>query len=142
MEGRVRGAGSESVLACDLRFAARKSAIFSQPEQGFGLISGASRIQHLVRLMCRALALEVMLSAGDYDAELAKRYDWINRAAAAALGEFVRSLEDRIAGFPATGSAVLKDRVNAIAITLALADDSVAIRISFCSARATQKHSA
>src|SRR4029450_6120423 len=30
IEGRVRGAGSEFVLACDMRFAARESAIFSQ----------------------------------------------------------------------------------------------------------------
>jgi 1,4-dihydroxy-2-naphthoyl-CoA synthase len=41
IEGRVRGAGSEFVLACDMRFAARESAIFSQPEQAFGLIPGA-----------------------------------------------------------------------------------------------------
>ena len=32
--GRVRGAGSEFVLACDMRFAARGSAIFGQPEPG------------------------------------------------------------------------------------------------------------
>ena len=32
IEGRVRGAGSEFVLACDMRFAAQESAIFSQPE--------------------------------------------------------------------------------------------------------------
>jgi enoyl-CoA hydratase/carnithine racemase len=44
-----------------MRFAARESAIFSQPEQGFGLISGAGGIQHLTRLMGRARALEVML---------------------------------------------------------------------------------
>ena len=30
IEGRVRGAGSEFVLACDMRFAARESAIFGQ----------------------------------------------------------------------------------------------------------------
>src|SRR5262245_52167628 len=30
IEGRVRGAGNEFVLACDMRFAARESAIFSQ----------------------------------------------------------------------------------------------------------------
>src|SRR5262245_42665396 len=29
--GRVRGAGSEFVLACDMRFAATESAIFGQP---------------------------------------------------------------------------------------------------------------
>jgi enoyl-CoA hydratase/carnithine racemase len=32
IEGRVRGGGSEFVLACDMRFAARESAIFSQFE--------------------------------------------------------------------------------------------------------------
>src|SRR5262249_40433289 len=76
IEGRVRGAGSELVLACDMRFAARESAIFSQVEQGFGLLPGAGGIQHLTRLMGRARALEVMMSADDYDADLAERYGW------------------------------------------------------------------
>jgi len=105
------------VLACDMRFAARGLAIFGQPEQGFGLIPGAGGIQHLTRLMGRARALEVMLSADDYDADLAERYGWINRALpAAALGEFVSSLAHRIARFPAAGHAVVKERVNAIAL--------------------------
>src|SRR5215831_77016 len=108
--GRVRGAGSEFVLACDMRFAARESAIFSQPEQAFGLIPGAGGVQHLTRLMGRARALEVMLSADDYDAELAERYGWINRALpASTLGEFVRTLAHRIAGFPSAGHVALKD---------------------------------
>src|ERR1700687_339234 len=66
IEGRVRAAGSEFVLACDMRFAARESAIFSQPEPAFGQIPGAGGVQHLVRLMGLARALEVMLSAQDY----------------------------------------------------------------------------
>jgi enoyl-CoA hydratase/carnithine racemase len=122
IEGRVRGVGSEFALACDMRFAARESAIFSQPEEGFGLVPGGGGIQHLTRLMGRARALEVMLSADDYDADLAERYGWINRALpGAALAGFVRSLAHRIAGFPAAGLAALKARVNAIA--LAPADD-------------------
>ena len=80
IEGRVRAAGSEFVLACDMRFAARESAIFAQPEPAFGVVPGAGGVQHLVRLMGRGRALEVMLSADDYDAELAERYGWINRA--------------------------------------------------------------
>jgi enoyl-CoA hydratase/carnithine racemase len=122
IEGRVRGAGSEFVLACDMRFAARESAIFGQPEPGLGVIPGAGAVQHLTRLMGRARALEVMLSADDYDAELAERYGWINRALPAkALGDFVRSLAHRIAGFPAAGQVVVKERVNAI--TLAPVED-------------------
>lgn len=117
IEGRVRGVGSEFALACDMRFAARESAIFGQFEPAFGVIPGAGGAQHLVRLMGRARALEVMLSAQDYDAELAERYGWINRALPAdALDEFVRSLAHRIGGFPAAGQVVVKDRVNAIAL--------------------------
>jgi len=36
IRGRARGAGSELVLACDMRFAARENAILGQIEIGFG----------------------------------------------------------------------------------------------------------
>jgi enoyl-CoA hydratase/carnithine racemase len=42
IEGRVRAAGSEFVLACDMRFAARESAIFAQFEPAFGLLPVAA----------------------------------------------------------------------------------------------------
>ena len=81
------------------------------------MIPGAGGAQHLARLMGRARALEVMLSAQDYDAELAERYGWINRALPAGeLGDFVRSLAHRIGSFPASGQVVVKERVNAIAL--------------------------
>lgn len=122
IEGRARGAGSEFVLACDMRFAARESAIFSHLEAGLGANPGAGGIQHLARLMGRGRALEVLLSSEDYDADLAERYGWINRALPAdALGDFVRSLANRIARFPAGGLAAIKDRVDAI--TLAPIED-------------------
>jgi enoyl-CoA hydratase/carnithine racemase len=117
IEGRARGAGSEFILACDMRFAARESAIFGQFEPAFGQVSGGGATQHLVRLMGRARALEVMLSAEDYDAELAQQYGWINRAMPAReLDDFVRALAHRIGSFPAAGQAAVKDRVNAIAL--------------------------
>ena len=122
IEGRVRGVGSEFILACDMRFAARESAIFGQFEPAFGVIPGAGAAQHLTRLMGRGRALEVLLSADDYDADLAERYGWINRALPAnELGGFVKSLAHRIASFPATGHSVVKNRVNAI--SLASAED-------------------
>jgi enoyl-CoA hydratase/carnithine racemase len=122
IEGRVRAAGSEFVLACDMRFAARESAIFCQAEPALGALPGGGASQHLARLMGRARALEVMLSGEDYDADLAERYGWINRALpAAALDRFVKSLAHRIARFPAAGQLAVKDRVNAI--TLAPAED-------------------
>jgi enoyl-CoA hydratase/carnithine racemase len=72
--------------------------------------------------MGRGRALGVMLSAYDYDAELAERYGWVNRALPAeSLGEFVRSLAHRIANFPAAARRTLKERINAI--TLAATDE-------------------
>jgi enoyl-CoA hydratase/carnithine racemase len=76
----------------------------------------------------------IMLSAEDYNAELAERYGWINRALPAdALGGFVSSLAHRVAGFPAAGHVAVKTRVNAIALAPA---EEVLSRSSaaFCSA--------
>lgn len=36
LRGRARGAGSEFLLACDMRFASRQNAILGQPEVGIG----------------------------------------------------------------------------------------------------------
>jgi len=117
IEGRVGGAGSEFALACDMRFAARETAIFRQMEAALGAILGAGGVQHLTRLMGRGRALEVMLSAEDFGADLAERYGWINRALPAAeLGDFVSALAHRIARFPESGRASIKARVDAISL--------------------------
>ena len=117
IEGRVRGAGSEFVLACDMRFGAQGRAIFGQFEAAFGQLPGGGAAQYLTRLMGRARALEVMLAADDYDADLAERYGWINRALPAdRLDEFVGTLARRVASFPAAGQVVVKNRVNAISL--------------------------
>jgi len=58
-----------------------------------------------------------MLSADDYDAVLAERYGWINRAIPAeSLADVVSSLAHRVASFPAAGRIAAKKRVNAIAL--------------------------
>jgi enoyl-CoA hydratase/carnithine racemase len=54
IEARVRAGGNEFVLACDMRFAAREKAIFSQFEPSFGVIPGGGGVQHLARLLGRA----------------------------------------------------------------------------------------
>jgi enoyl-CoA hydratase/carnithine racemase len=100
-----------------MRFAARETAIFSQFESGFGLVPGGGGMQHLVRLMGRGRALEVLLTADDYGADLAERYGWINRALPGAeLPGFVAALAQRIAAFPASGQSAIKERINAVAL--------------------------
>ena len=123
IEGRAGGGGSEFALACDMRFAASGRAIFRQIEPALGTIEGAAgAIQHLTRIMGRGRALEVLMSGEDYDADIAERYGWINRALPAAeLEGFVTALARRVAAFPPEGLASIKGRVNDI--TLASADD-------------------
>jgi enoyl-CoA hydratase/carnithine racemase len=105
-----------------MRFAALETAVFAQFEPAFGQVPGGGGAQYLTRVMGRARALEVMLSADDYDAGLAERYGWINRALPAdTLAEFVRALAHRIGAFPAAGLVAVKQRVNAV--TLAPPED-------------------
>jgi enoyl-CoA hydratase/carnithine racemase len=117
VEGFARGAGSEFALACDMRFASRENAVFCQIEAGFGAVPGAGAIQHLARLLGRGRAMEVILSSGDYDADLAERYGWINRALPQhELAPFVEALALRIAKFPPAGLTASKRRINDIAL--------------------------
>jgi hypothetical protein len=57
---------------------------------------------------------------------------------ASALGDFVKSLARRIAGFPAFGLALIKERVNAVAP--ARAEDFVMIQSSSLTVCAILKH--
>jgi enoyl-CoA hydratase/carnithine racemase len=117
VEGIARGAGSELALACDMRFASRERAVFGQIEAGFGAAPGAGGIQHLTRLLGRGRAMEVILSSGDYDADLAERYGWVNRAMSQeALRPFVQALAFRIAKFPPAGVIAIKRRINDISL--------------------------
>ena len=99
IRGRVRGGGSEFTLGCDIRFASREKAISGQPEVGTGLIPGGA-LQRLPILVGRARAIEIILSADDYDAETAERNGWINRAIPdAELDGFVANFVRRILSF-------------------------------------------
>lgn len=112
LEGRARGGGSELLLSFDMRFGAIGRAILGQPEVALGIIPGGSGTQRLPRLMGRSRALEVVLGCGDFDAEAAERYGWINRALPPdELGPFVDGLARRIAGFPAHAIARAKAAV-------------------------------
>jgi enoyl-CoA hydratase/carnithine racemase len=114
VEGCARGGGSEFLLSLDLRFAALGKARFAQPEVALGIIPGGSGTQRLPRLMGRGRALEAILACQDFDAALAERYGWINRALPAdELGPFVTRLARRIASFPPEAVALAKRAVDA-----------------------------
>jgi len=112
IEGRCRGGGSELALSCDMRFAALGKAILGQPEVGVGIIPGGSGCVRLPRLVGRGRALEIILGCGDFPADMAERYGYVNRALPAdGITDFVNRLAYRIASFPAEAIALAKEAV-------------------------------
>src|SRR5262245_1359836 len=73
IRGRARGAGSEFLLANDIRLAGDR-AILGQFEVGTGVVPGGGTIARLPRLIGRGRALEVLLVGDDIDAARAELY--------------------------------------------------------------------
>jgi len=113
IRGRTRGIGNEFVLACDMRFASRQNALFGNPEVGVGLIPGGGALEWLPRLVGRSRALEFVLSADDFDADIAERYGWVNRTLDDGdLDSFVDTLVRRLASFDRKTLAAAKTQIN------------------------------
>jgi enoyl-CoA hydratase/carnithine racemase len=113
IRGRTRGIGNEFVLACDMRFAGRQNALFGNPEVGVGLIPGGGALEWLPRLVGRSRALEIVLSADDFDADIAERYGWVNRTLDDdELDSFVDTLVRRLASFDREVLAAAKAQLN------------------------------
>ena len=112
LEGFARGGGHEFALACDMRFAARGKFKLMQMEVGMGILpcgGGASRMARQVGL---GRALEIVLSARDFDADEAEAYGTINKALDPdEIGSYVDALAKRIARFPAASIEACKKAV-------------------------------
>jgi enoyl-CoA hydratase/carnithine racemase len=113
IRGRTRGIGNEFVLACDMRFASRQSAVFGNPEVGVGLVPGGGAMEWLPRLVGRSRALEFVLSADDFDADIAERYGWVNRTLPDnELDSFVDTLVRRLTSFDRETLSAAKTQIN------------------------------
>jgi enoyl-CoA hydratase/carnithine racemase len=117
IRGCVRGASSEFVLACDMRFASRENTRLGQPEVGVGLHPGGGGAERLPLLVGRGRALEIILGANDFDGDTAERYGYVNRALPdAELDAFVDALARRIASFDRRAIAAAKTLVNEVSL--------------------------
>jgi enoyl-CoA hydratase/carnithine racemase len=113
IRGRATGNGSELTLACDMSFASREKALFSQWEVGVGLVAGGGPMARLPRVMGRGRALEVLLTSSDITGADAERLGYINRALPdAELDDFVDEVATRIASFDKWAIANTKRLVN------------------------------
>src|SRR5438445_12952339 len=117
IRGCVRGASSEFVLACDMRFASRENTRLGHPEVGVGVHPGGGGTARLPHLVGRGRALEIVLSANDFDGDTAERYGYVNRALPdAELDGFVEALARRIASFDRRALAAAKNLVNQVSL--------------------------
>ena len=117
IRGCARGACSEFVLACDMRFASRENTRLGQPEVGVGLHPEGGGTERLPHLVGRGRALEIVLGANDFDGDTAERYGYVNRALPdAELDEFVDTLARRIASFDRRAVAAAKNLVNQVSL--------------------------
>src|SRR6266487_4459436 len=117
IRGCVRGACSEFVLACDMRFASRENTLLGQPEVGVGVHPGGGGTERLPHLVGRGRALEIVLGANDFDGDTAERYGYVNRALPdAELDGFVEALAHRIASFDRRAIAAAKGLINEVSL--------------------------
>jgi enoyl-CoA hydratase/carnithine racemase len=117
IRGRARGAGSEFVLACDLRFASRENTLVGQFEVGAGVVPGGGPMARLSRLVGRGRALEILLVADDLDGPRAEQYGYVNRVIADdRLGAEVAEMAARLARFDHAAIARTKSYVDRVTL--------------------------
>ena len=113
IRGRATGNGSELTLACDMSFASREKAIFSQWEVGVGMVAGGGPMARLPQVMGRNRAMEVLLSSQDIYGDQAEAYGYVNRTLPdAELDAHVDALATRISTFDKWAIANTKRLVN------------------------------
>jgi len=112
LEGFARGGGHELALALDMRFAARGKFKFMQMEVGMGILPCGGGASRMARQTGLGRALEIILSARDFDADEAEAYGTINKALdPEESGEYVDKLAHRISKFPAESINACKQAV-------------------------------
>lgn len=113
LEGFARGGGHELALALDMRFAVRGKFKFMQMEVGMGILPCGGGASRMARQTGLGRALEIILSARDFDADEAEAMGTINRAfdTSEDITAYVDTLAKRISKFPAESINACKQMV-------------------------------
>ena len=112
LEGFARGGGHELALALDMRFAVRGKFKFMQMEVGMGILPCGGGASRMARQTGLGRALEIILSARDFDADEAEAMGTVNKALNPdEIDDYVNTLAARIASFPAHSINACKQAV-------------------------------
>lgn len=110
--GFAMGGGCELALACDIVVAA-DNAKFALPEIKLAMMPGAGGTQRLPRVIGKAKAMDMCLSARTLDAAEADRYGLVSRVVPVErLHDEAVALAATIAGFSLPALMAIKESVN------------------------------
>lgn len=113
IKGIARGAGSELVLAMDMRFASLEKTRLGQVEIALSAVTGGGASGRLPALVGRGRTMEILLGGEDFDGALAERYGYVNRALPEAdLDRFVTDFARRVSGWDHRAIVEVKELVN------------------------------
>ncbi len=131
VNGPAVGGGMDLALACDFRIAA-ESARFAETYGKIGLAPGGGGAYFLPRLVGKAMALELLLTADFVDAEEALRIGLVNHVFPdLSLLEETRGIARRIAKLPPLSVRLIKRAVNqSINADMATAFDLISSHIA------------
>lgn len=131
VNGPAVGGGMDLALACDFRIAA-ESARFAETYGKIGLAPGGGGAYFLPRLVGKAMALELLLTADFVDAEEALRIGLVNHVFPdPSLLEETRGIARRIAKLPPLSVRLIKRAVNqSINADMATAFDLISSHIA------------
>jgi enoyl-CoA hydratase/carnithine racemase len=113
VDGAARGGGCEFLSALDIRYGSPRTVI-GQPEVPMGILPGAGGTSRLPRLIGRDHALEMILTARDYDADEALVLGWLTAIVPSdEIDDYVLAVARRVAQMPAASVAAVKRVVDA-----------------------------
>jgi enoyl-CoA hydratase len=110
--GYALGGGNELAMMCDIVVAA-ENARFGQPEVNLGVMPGAGGTQRLPRVVGKAKAMDICLTARMMDAQEAERAGLVSRIVPLEkLMDEAMALAEKIAGYSLPVVMMIKESIN------------------------------
>ena len=112
VSGYALGGGNELAMMCDIVIAA-ENARFGQPEVNLGIMPGAGGTQRLPRMVGKAKAMDLCLTARMMDAQEAERAGLVSRVVPLEkLMEEAMAVAEKIASYSLPVVMMIKESIN------------------------------